>query len=510
MMRYKRLLLPAIILVGAALRFFQIGRESLWYDELYTIWSSRLPLDVLLREVPASGHPPLYYLVGHFWFGLGSGEAWFRMISWSAGVLTILLVYLLGKELISRSAGLWGAAFTAFSPFLVWYSRDATDYSWLVAVSSLSIYFLVRSINHGGWINWSLYVLASVAALFSHYYAIVLLMAEFVLYLMIMGPCHRQLKQWLASQGALALVILPWFMAGKSASSYASFHAPAINTLNAILMSPLVFVKGYAGQIGSGAAAMVTNEREKMGLIMLLLFIAGLIVLSKQLRRALMGKTGLALVLCTMILIVVPVVVRAQDTAGRYLALAAPLFMLLLALVISAAPRRIGMVAGAIVLVGLTGLTMSQMLWTHTDDWRGIMSIIAEEKKPGDNILCFPLHNCIVAQSLYPTGDIFLDGGNITPWDHSSVGLQRVVGWDGYLEGYGGEENHPEKSGEVLVEGLRRRLADANGVWLVAGTGVLGHLPAADAVEEAMAEDWVMVEDWDFNPLDLKYFERRH
>ena len=53
-------LLQAILLLGAGVRIFQLGRESLWYDELYTVWASRLPLGELVWEVPASGHPPRF------------------------------------------------------------------------------------------------------------------------------------------------------------------------------------------------------------------------------------------------------------------------------------------------------------------------------------------------------------------------------------------------------------------------------------------------------------------
>ncbi|MCL5882505.1 MAG: glycosyltransferase family 39 protein [Actinobacteria bacterium] len=70
----------------------------------------------------------------------------------------IWFVYLLGKELFSRRIGLRAAAFTAFSPFLIWCSRDATDYSLLISLATLSTYFLVRSVRRGGWGNWAAYV----------------------------------------------------------------------------------------------------------------------------------------------------------------------------------------------------------------------------------------------------------------------------------------------------------------------------------------------------------------
>lgn len=503
------MLLPAIIIAGAALRLFQIGRESLWYDELYTVWASNLPLDVMFREVPASGHPLLYYLVAHVWNGFGSGGAWFRMVSCFAGVATIWLIYLLGKELISRRAGLWAAAFAAFSPYLIWYSRDATDYSWLMAVATLSLYYLVRSARRGGWANWSIYVLASAAALYSHYFAVILLAVEFFLFLLLMDSFRPQLKPWLTSQITLAILALPWALSNRNASGLAVWHLPSKSTLSALIMSPLTLTGGYVGKIGSGAAVFVAGRIEKLGFILLALYIGGLVIWSKPLRKALRGRLGLAVFFCTAMLITVPLLVLSQSPAGRYLALAAPFFILLIALVVCAAPRRMGAIAGGIILTGLFVFTISQFVWTHNDDWRGVVEEITNEGRPGESILCFPLHNCAMALEIYSTDHLPLLGGSITPWDDNYINLQTVAGWHGYLDGYGTAENFRAYTGTALKEALRQQLAGASGIWLVAGTGELGHYPPSDLIDQALNDDWKLMDSRDFDPLILKHYERR-
>ncbi|MHB1325353.1 MAG: glycosyltransferase family 39 protein [Thermoleophilia bacterium] len=412
----------------------------------------------MFREVPASGHPLLYYLVAHVWNGFGSGEVWFRMVSCIAGVVTIWLMYLLGKELISRPAGLWAAAFAAFSPYLIWYSRDATDYSWLVAMATLSLYFLVRSARRGGWANWTIYVLVSAAA--------------------------------------LALFTIPWALSNRSASSFAVLHLPSTPTLNALVMSPVALTKGYASyRFGSGAAALGANRIDKLSFILVALYITGLVIWSKPLRKAMRGKLGLAVYLCTVILIAVPVLLRAQDTAGRYLALAAP--------------RRMGAIAGGLILTALIGFTVFQFVRTHNDNWRGVISEITNEGRPGDSILCFPLHNCAMALDIYSTEPPPLLGGNISSGDHNIVNLQVVPGWHGYLDGYGGAENFPAYTGPALEGALRDRLAGVSGIWLVAGTGELGHYPPSDVIDQALNDDWKLMDVLDFNPLQVKHYERR-
>jgi len=435
-------------------------------------------------------------LSAHVWNGFGSGEVWFRLVSCIAGVVTIWLMYLLGKELISRPAGLWAAAFAAFSPYLIWYSRDATDYSWLVAMATLSLYFLVRSARRGGWANWTIYVLVSVAALFSHYYAIVLLAAEVVLFLLVMDGRREQLKPWLVSQAALALFTIPWALSNRSASSFAVLHLPSTPTLNALVMSPVALTKGYANyRFGSGAVALGANRIDKLSFILVALYITGLVIWSKPLRKAMRGKLGLAVYLCTVILIAVPVLLRAQDTAGRYLALAAP--------------RRMGAIAGGLILTALIGFTVFQFVRTHNDNWRGVISEITNEGRPGDSILCFPLHNCAMALDIYSTEPPPLLGGNISSGDHNIVNLQVVPGWHGYLDSYGGAENFPAYTGPALEGALRDRLAGVSGIWLVAGTGELGHYPPSDVIDQALNDDWKLMDVLDFNPLQVKHYERR-
>ncbi|MHB1381213.1 MAG: hypothetical protein ACYCXJ_03190 [Thermoleophilia bacterium] len=90
---------PAAIAVAAIfLRFFALGRDSLWFDELYNVWSARFPLADQMAEGLAAGHPPLYYLIARLWFAVGESEVWVRALSGLSGLLLVWLMYLLGRS----------------------------------------------------------------------------------------------------------------------------------------------------------------------------------------------------------------------------------------------------------------------------------------------------------------------------------------------------------------------------------------------------------------------------
>ena len=181
----RRLLLPLIIVAGVLLRLFVIGRESLWFDELYNVWADKLAFADMLREQVAAGHPPLYYVIAHVWYLPGTSEFWVRSLSVLAGTFTILFVYLAGRDLFSRRAGLWAAAFAAVSPLLIWYARANTFYATLIALTALSFWLLVRASLRGGWGSWAAYTAAAAAVLFCYFFGIVFVGAGWFFFLLL-------------------------------------------------------------------------------------------------------------------------------------------------------------------------------------------------------------------------------------------------------------------------------------------------------------------------------------
>ena len=119
--------LIALTAFGAALRFHRLGSQSYWGDEDGTIYWARGSIKGLIVGTSyKEATPPLYFVAAWMWakvFGLG--EIGMRSLSALAGTATIPVVYLAGRTLASRTAGLIAAAFAATSPLLVWYSQEA-------------------------------------------------------------------------------------------------------------------------------------------------------------------------------------------------------------------------------------------------------------------------------------------------------------------------------------------------------------------------------------------------
>ena len=73
---------------------------------------------VLLTDV----HPPLYYVLLHFWQTVSHNEVYLRSLSLVPGVLAVPVVYLLGRRLVSHRAALIASALVAASMRSVYFS----------------------------------------------------------------------------------------------------------------------------------------------------------------------------------------------------------------------------------------------------------------------------------------------------------------------------------------------------------------------------------------------------
>lgn len=171
--RSELLALAGIAALAAGLRFATLSSQSYWLDEAATVHLVGLPLGALLHQVRVSETtPPLYFLIAWAWAKLfGTGEAGLRSLSALAGVGFIPVVYLCGRELISRWAGLLAAVFAAVSPFLIWYSQEARSYMLFALLSGLSLLFFLRALRSRSPRDVVWWAGFSALALLTHFFA---------------------------------------------------------------------------------------------------------------------------------------------------------------------------------------------------------------------------------------------------------------------------------------------------------------------------------------------------
>lgn len=175
-------MLAAIVVLGAALRFSTLSRQSFWVDEAYTHAIVVKGLGPALATIPKTeSTPPLYYFLLWFWARVfGTGEAGLRSFSALCGTVTIPVLYLLGRRLVSERVGLLAALLAAVSPILFWYSQEARAYALLVLLCALTLLALLRASaapTPGRLLSWGL---VAAVALATHYFAGIVIVPEAV------------------------------------------------------------------------------------------------------------------------------------------------------------------------------------------------------------------------------------------------------------------------------------------------------------------------------------------
>jgi len=185
--RQTNLALLAILGLAAALRLTGLEVQSLWNDELSSWFRSHYAslADVIQLGVVPDVHPPGFQLLLYFVERtLGSSEWALRLPSALFGILTVAVMYLLGRRLYSESEGLVAAALTAVLWCPLYYSQEARPYSLLLLLSASSTYFwigMLEEARRGGvpvWRSWVPYVVCASLALYAHYFGLLLVACQ--------------------------------------------------------------------------------------------------------------------------------------------------------------------------------------------------------------------------------------------------------------------------------------------------------------------------------------------
>jgi mannosyltransferase len=197
--RAQVLMLGGIVLLAGLLRFWDLGSQSYWYDEVDTLIVAKAPLgDAWHHIAKIEFTPPLYFALGWAWgHVLGYDEFRFRALSAIAGTATVPFAWAAVREIASNRAALLTAAFVATNPLLVWFSQEARSYSLMVMLSTAALWLCLRARRTGASRDLWWWAVAAALSACAHYYAAFVVVAQAVLLLVWLPERRRQvLRAW--------------------------------------------------------------------------------------------------------------------------------------------------------------------------------------------------------------------------------------------------------------------------------------------------------------------------
>jgi mannosyltransferase len=247
------LVLLAIMLLGAVLRFYGLGFQSLWGDELAS-WdiSTRETISQVIGGVRSDDHPPLYYLILRVaqWI-FGDSEWALRLPSAVAGWLCIPAIYILAKRLYSEREGIMAALFLAVFWAPIYYSQEARVYSMLILLSILTTCFwwgVMLSLRYGRELptgDAALYVVSAVLCAYLHYSGLILVAVQGAA---LAALAHGALRKAILLYIPIAIAYLPWLPGMVNQSPYGNQNGTRIG--EATLQIPPDYFQFLFGRSG--------------------------------------------------------------------------------------------------------------------------------------------------------------------------------------------------------------------------------------------------------------------
>lgn len=198
-----------ITLVGFALRLNLYG-DSVFGDELSTLWivqNHSFLETVSVVHGDAEITPPLYFLLAWLTTHLGSAPELVRLPALVAGTISIPLTYMFGLRTLGRATGVAAALVIAISPYLTFLSADGRGYALMIFFLLCSSLALLAALRTGKMRWWVAYAACACLAMYSHYTATFILVAQFA---WVVGVHAEARKRALFAALTAALLFLPW------------------------------------------------------------------------------------------------------------------------------------------------------------------------------------------------------------------------------------------------------------------------------------------------------------
>jgi len=378
--RYLQLLL-SLTLIGAVLRFYNLGFNSLWLDEASTLnFAVKSLPEIWQATTGGEFNPPLFYWTEHIMLVFGNSEVVLRFIPALLGVLTIPLIYLVGKEFMDRNTGIIAAAAFAFSPFLIYYSQDARAYSMMLFFVTFAMVFYFRALKSNDLTNWALFGVLSALAFWTHFYALVIIGALILYALYELLPKIKNsinaVKPLVTSCVIFGLICLPLIIVTIQLFAKRTASAPTFG-----IQGPDIIIATFA-QISGSETAMY---------LLLLLFIAGIVqafMLDKNKGIFLVTITVLTFVISNFLSYRIPM-------QPRYLIFLAIVYFIAIALsyrLLYTLVNSRGVVYGLIVILMVMNTFMLVGYYSGyvKEDWRGFAGGLQQMTEQGDFVVIVP------------------------------------------------------------------------------------------------------------------------
>ncbi len=370
--------------------------QSIRLDEAQTIWVATKPLETMLLLVGGDVHVPLYFVIMHFWMQVwGTDVTIVRIPSFVFFLLTLLVIYILGREASNKNTSLLSVVLFSLSPFVLWYSFEARMYTQFVFFSSLSHLFFLRLVRSGGGKGALGFFLATLGGMYTHYFFLSIPLSQGVYLLfwsILKSPVRtsildsfllqiKVLRKFLIIILLDIVLLLPWivYVATLGRISDSTPLIPPPNTFN-FFQTFAFFLFGFQSVLAQGLIVALWP------MLLLLLFL--IFTHRKKFQTHNLGYFELVTFFPILLFFVASFV--KPVFLARYLIFTVPTLFFLVANVLLVFPSKISKVLISITLVFIIGFLLYQNISPSTpvkENYRGVSQFLNSQVSPSDIVV---------------------------------------------------------------------------------------------------------------------------
>ncbi|MCX7997152.1 MAG: glycosyltransferase family 39 protein [Patescibacteria group bacterium] len=364
-------------LLALALYTFRLDRESLSLDEATSYLVSRewgVLVDIFLYK---DRNMWLYYLTLFTFLRFGDTEFWIRLPSAIAGAAGVAGMYYLGTQLGGIRAGVLAAVLLLLNPFYSFYAQDARSYPLFAALTIVSHILLERYRKQPSRRRLLAYWIAALSSIYAHIFAVLPIAVQLVFIAFTSrGTLSRRLLRVVRLTAGFMAGILPLAVT-LIASSYQEIAAGTKTVLDWVQPPQLSELGKLYFSFAGGSIAVTV-----------LLTVFTLLALRRCHKPEL--RMHAALLFGTIPLVFLFSLAVKPVFVPRYMIYALPSAMLLAALGVCQLTRRVGLAAGAVLVLLVANTLRISYTTPAKPPFRTVAAELTELRVAGDSVVFFP------------------------------------------------------------------------------------------------------------------------
>ncbi len=369
-----------IVGLGAVLRLIAVGYKSFWIDEIASVAIARRATPVFWHFLwHDEGNMAAYYVLLRPWLHLGYGEGTVRLLSVIPGILSIPLMYVVGRRLFDRQVGIVAALFLALNACAVGVSQEARAYSFVVLAVLLSTYLFVRFIELPTQATAVAYALVAGVTCYFHYFGVLVPAAHFAALAAL--PANR--RPWKPLLLAAAIILaeatpILWLIHAQDTGHISWVQRPS-------------FLELY--HLGAYLAA---DSGKAIGAVLLVVDLALLGIFLKCLMSAWKtdlecrwGYSLIASLVATPILLALLVSFVRPAFYHRFLVICLPGWLLMTAVGVTQLRGRAWRMSAIAIVCALSLVSVVILQRRVTEDWRGVVNYLIANGTSDDRVVYY-------------------------------------------------------------------------------------------------------------------------